>query len=81
MTHDAPDGADARAKLCRELVGRDGDGHAVLVEAQRADPDVAALGVAGRLIHPSLQCVRYGLDLVAPRVWTAAGQRQIADVR
>ena len=65
---DAPNLLHTRTKLGCELIWREILDDAVLVEAQRADPDVRALWVALHPIGPVVQRVGHALHLETPRV-------------
>jgi hypothetical protein len=65
---DASNLLHSRSKLCSQFLWRTLLDDAVLVEAQRADPDVRPLRVAVAPLCPSLQCVGDTLHLVAPAI-------------
>jgi hypothetical protein len=71
---DAPDVLHAWTEFGREFVWRDGLCHAVLVETQRTNPNIRALGVSVGPLSPSRQCVGNARNFVAPRIY----RREIA---
>jgi hypothetical protein len=59
----------AGAKLRRQILWCKRPGHAVLVEAQSADPDRRSLGIAFDFVAPTLQCGTNRQDGIRPRIW------------